>query len=796
MSILLATALVSTTAIGALGSLAGGKTTSVSAETTGQVFDENNIALTVATISDPHIGYAGNDQKLNNTLTVLKEFAPNGIDMFLSAGDNTQNGVEEEAKYFMEILGAHFDLTKVPIVAAHGNHDTYWSGCMNAAQFYDAYGEAMYTFDTDKEAAKKGNRHIEFGGYHFITVQIASYMPDVNNLTAETKTWLSNKLAAINAEDPNKPIFVVSHSPQLNTIYGSILGDPTDKESVQYGDISRNEDTAHWGSSRDFDAILNNYPQTILISGHTHYANNNELSIMQTGYTSFTPGGAADLAANKDTVETQAGVMPEARSHSQGTLMEIDKDNNVRITRIDFVKKEQIKQPWIIPAPKADKSHLQYYRPERGNTTTAPEFESDALEVIAASTNSVRVIYPTAKDDDMVYSYRITLKNASGGTMATVTTLSPWVYYPDLSKLPTSNSYLFQNVKLNYPCTAEIVAIDCWGKESEPLTKVIQDPTEDDIRYAGEFDTKVSGFGEVAESSFEAIVALRAEYNAMSYSRKGRVTKYAQLVELEKAFYQTYAVEEIVKENGVTDASKYFSAIPSTTRGKVETSAFCGVDISWTGATLNNPVGLNRTFDLDGLTISFGGLEMESEDKLLGFIFSSKARDKYTASESLLIQADLSTGRLSVGGGNLAQTLGTSACLTYDNAVSRPVELTIRKTESAYALIVSAYGMESETFELPVSAVESATNLTDTTKVFASVTPWAKGTTGKMNLYAIYNKPVADETPDETPNTSDSATNSGADKGEEKGGCGSVTAIAAVPVVIAAAVALSKKKED
>lgn len=104
-------------------------------ESTGQVFDEKHIALTLAAITDPHIGYGRNEEIFDNTLEVLSEFAPQGIDVFLSAGDNTQDGKKAQVDTFMGVLRKHYDLTQVPAVVAHGNHDTYWSGCMTTEEF-------------------------------------------------------------------------------------------------------------------------------------------------------------------------------------------------------------------------------------------------------------------------------------------------------------------------------------------------------------------------------------------------------------------------------------------------------------------------------------------------------------------------------------------------------------------------------------------------------------------------------------------------------------------------------------
>lgn len=68
--------------------------------------------------------------------------------------------------------------------------------------------------------------------------------------------------------------------------------------------------------------------------------------------------------------------------------------------------------------------------------------------------------------------------------------------------------------------------------------------------------------------------------------------------------------------------------------------------VSWTGATMNNAVGVNRTFDMDGLTLCFGGLEFQGDSKILGFMFSSAPKDKYTENENLLAYIDFEEGKL------------------------------------------------------------------------------------------------------------------------------------------------------
>lgn len=751
-------------------------------ESTGQVFDEKHIALTLAAITDPHIGYGRNEEIFDNTLEVLSEFAPQGIDVFLSAGDNTQDGKKAQVDTFMGVLRKHYDLTQVPAVVAHGNHDTYWSGCMTTEEFYDAFGEDMYTFDVDKESAKKGNRHIVFNGYHFLTVQIQTFMPNYNNLSSETSAWLRTTLAKIDKEAPGKPIFISCHSPQMNTIYGSYESD----------------ETGIWGASKDFDAILNNYPQAFLISGHTHYANNNELSIMQTGYTSFTPGGSSDVAANKDTVETASGNMPDARSHSQGTIVEVDENDNVRITRIDFVKRKQIKDVWIVPAPKADKSHLAYYTAARADKNHAPFFGSAAsMELVPSGTDKARIDYSKAFDDDMVYSYTITLKNAGGTALSSVSTLSPWIDYPDLREIPDTLSYTFTGLTLTYPCTVEIVAKDCWGAESPAFSKTFEDPTEKDIAAAAEFDKKLEALGEVTQDSYEQIFALRKEYNAMSYSRRARVSKYSVLQAAENKYYRTWCVSDEIKNNALKKDS-YYTLIPSSTRGKLEDSDFCGVRVSWTGATMNNAVGVDRTFDMDGLTLCFGGLEFEGDSKILGFMFSSAPKDKYTENENLLVYIDFEEGKLYLANGKQSSLLGSANCLKYDNAVRRPFQLKTVKKGEEFELRIAVYGFEEAAFSIPSSAVYGSEHLTDTSAVYFSVTPWAKSVSGEMEIYAAYQAQAEPLPPDDSSggNSSSETQTSENSQGGNAGcsGCGSTAGGAILPVAALAFFVLKKKK--
>ena len=78
---------------------------------------------------------------------------------------------------------------------------------------------------------------------------------------------------------------------------------------------------------------------------------------------------------------------------------------------MDFFHEAEIKSPWLVPAPKADKSHLQYYTTEaRKSANQAPYFEDDAyLTIRRLAKKKLDIEFSAAKDDDLVYAYEIHL---------------------------------------------------------------------------------------------------------------------------------------------------------------------------------------------------------------------------------------------------------------------------------------------------------------------------------------------------------------------------------------------------
>lgn len=464
-------------------------------------FDADNVALTFSVMSDSHMGFGEEaETMLRNALNKasLRRYAKNGLDALVFCGDQTYMGKREEAELFANVLRGKFDLTKTAAVIAHGNHDTCWSGCMTRAEYVDAYGEDVYSFDQSDTDPATGNRHVLVKGYHFLAVEINYYSgkDNTNPMSPATEQWLKDTLDKLTAENPDQYIFVACHCPAPDTVYGS---------------YAYNTDGT-WGSSKELNAILKDYKQVVLFSGHTHYAINDERTINQSTYTQVHAGSTTDMVIDSDYLEK----ITDRRSESNGMVVEIDNKGRVRINRIDFARNMQIKNYWYLDACKADGSHLNRYTPEaRAATNTAPDFGSDAaLTLEAMSNNRVMITYPTAADDDMVFNYIITITNEKGEKVDEVNTYSPWYFDPDLSQLPAYRK--ITRTCGPQPVKVEVTAYDSFGAASKTLTATLGEFKTDDGNNNGDGENnngsgdKKSGCGSYAATAsiLGALIAL------------------------------------------------------------------------------------------------------------------------------------------------------------------------------------------------------------------------------------------------------------------------------------------------
>jgi hypothetical protein len=236
-------------------------------------FDENNVVIKFAAISDTHMQGTNGipSQKLATALDQLNNKANGNLDALFVTGDLTDYGLPEQITELKRVFdNSKIDFHKTKFIFAIGNHEYYnhqlkgavWNG---GYLFKDVFGDEVYQGATDQEI-KDGDYHAVVNSYDFIAVNCVQYDGGVKYADSDI-AWLKDQLKIAAAERPGKPIFVGSHPNITGTNLGSNEGD-------------------YWACSDLYD-ILKNYPQVIYFCGHLHFPENDERSIWQGDFTTI-----------------------------------------------------------------------------------------------------------------------------------------------------------------------------------------------------------------------------------------------------------------------------------------------------------------------------------------------------------------------------------------------------------------------------------------------------------------------------------------------------------------------------
>jgi len=389
------------------------------------IFDEDNIVFSFGAISDTHINDPANAhaKKLTSALTQLQvkasEKDANGLDAVVVAGDLTDQptNLTSQTQYFKTLYEQVFDPEKVPMIYTVGNHDgnpSYWWTVNTVAQatpMRSVLGDKYFLYDQDNENRLNFEcRDCLVNGFHILSVT-----PNANNpvdYDLNVKTWLNNRLKAITEAEPEKFVIVNTHPMIENTVYGSLLGTPMGKA---ISDIWESGDT--W-ATRNLSEVLNQYPQVVTFSGHLHFPLNDPRSIWQAAFTSFGCGSTRYMAIENGKYQDMksATVMNDCEQFSQGWLIQIDANGNMRATPMDFYNQAVIGTPYEISYPQADLSHLKRYGANRIESNRKPVLPSlDIEEKIVGSAKSYSAVWEAGQDMDFVHHY--VLKLSKGGSV-------------------------------------------------------------------------------------------------------------------------------------------------------------------------------------------------------------------------------------------------------------------------------------------------------------------------------------------------------------------------------------------
>ena len=390
--------------------------------------------------SDTHIGRGGAQAKLANALDAFYQVDPQA-DGVLLVGDLTDNGAEAQYDTLMSTINASDLADKV--VLSMGNHDHY-SGGTSTTRFESKTGQKaseVLTFGDDKESP----------------VTVVKLNPSIggSNYTNDY-AMLKEALEEANEADSTAPVIVIGHHGVKNTAY------VTNEWNGNYGE----------GTDKDMVALMEQYPQVIHISGHSHSTLEDARSIYQDdGFTAIqdsTIGAYFENESGKvDPVTGNASTYPEDKEYaSQALRIDVMENNTVKIYRMDLTEGAYMyeDEPWTFSS-----DNLPYTSQRR--STGAPTFAADAEVTVSDVTGDSMVVnFPAAAEAshenvDMVHEYQITLTDEQGKETVRKVFAD---YYKEPRKADWSVKVADLDSETTY--TISVKAVTSFGAESQTIT--------------------------------------------------------------------------------------------------------------------------------------------------------------------------------------------------------------------------------------------------------------------------------------------------------------------------------------
>ena len=438
-----------------------------------KIFNEDKIVLSFAAISDSQHKYSGIDTlaKLKTALTQLKAYAEetaDGLDAVFFVGDLVQSAKTQEVKEFKSAYESVIDVTETPLVFALGNHDvkcaSYTVEALNMESFYNIFGDAYRTYDEATSDLSIGCTHTVINNYHFICINPIDkeYIgTDAGGVlySAEAKAWLDQTLATITAENPDHYVFVNTHPMIYDTTYGSTL-----------------LVSDHRWYTKDLTSILEKYNQVVTFGGHVHFPLNDPRTIMQTAFTSLGCASVTYMAIENGGYEDMksATVMNDCAEFSQGLLVQVDENGNMRITRMDFHNNDTIGEDWIVSYPVADGSHLTAYGKDRGSEENNEAPVLSEITAVLGKVNEkagkqlVTIEFAKATDDEFAHHYElVVLDKTNNKTLKTYKILADFYRHADTADMKDVYSVVLGNLAIGTECEVQLTAYDSWGAKAE-----------------------------------------------------------------------------------------------------------------------------------------------------------------------------------------------------------------------------------------------------------------------------------------------------------------------------------------
>ena len=345
--------------------------------------------LKIAVMSDVQGMPYAEDAGMRNLERALDIFAELKPDVVVNAGDINDSGNDVDAvRYYKARCDAR--LGKIPHVACLGNHEIGFIRKENrAARTRDVcLAEFNAVFGDGPEAVVRKT----IGGFDFIALAIA----DTEGYAAADIAALKTALDAAVSRNAQKPIFVVTHFHP--------------KDTVNSSDSARHDSGLR--------TLLNNYPQVVNLSGHTHNPLQDPRSIWQGEFTTIETStlcyGCIEL---KPPAANQISCLIPFGHESVGCLFIEVYPDKMTVRRFSVRDRREIDpdRPWSFALP-YDPKRPAYSFAARAATESVPNFGPQAEPTLWYDYGYVYLMFEAVRPLGSVFGYRVELAEKGGET--------------------------------------------------------------------------------------------------------------------------------------------------------------------------------------------------------------------------------------------------------------------------------------------------------------------------------------------------------------------------------------------
>lgn len=371
------------------------------------------------------------------------------VDAVILNGDLCESGREVEYTHLMETISENVRQNETVVLPLFAGHE-----CIEKQVNQGATDEELTEYIASYTGIDPGV-HLKLNGYHIIGLSNAYD----HLIEGYDKAWMAEQMQTASADDPEKPIFVFSHHPFMNTVLG------TGEEDI---------DLPNWPL---FGNVLDNYPQTVYFSAHLHTAIQHPLSIVQDKFTCIDCGAVnylSNISQHKEYYENNR--VPHGVAGANMQIVEVDAQGRIRLLPYDLNVRKFMNDPGM-----PERQLIRYiedagdpstwlYTETRAEDADRPYFPNAGIKIEEALETSVKISFEQAKDKEGVEGYLIRVKEKESGNILAEKNLTSMYY---LDPMPTVRTTVIEGIDLttSKDYVVEIVAKDFYGKESAPIKK-------------------------------------------------------------------------------------------------------------------------------------------------------------------------------------------------------------------------------------------------------------------------------------------------------------------------------------